>query len=108
MAINFSETGIDNLNDGVERTKIGPGMRFNIINVKIVPSAKYDHVAHITGAQDGETLEMYTTSKVLVEQAAALLKKYGNEETGKLSDAVSVEVSEKESEKTGLRYMTFA
>lgn len=106
QTICFSETGISAPTDDVERVALTDGTVFVVQRIEIRPSLKYGEYVVFDGEDlDGEEFHGYSTSGVILQQAKALLDKYGGKD-GTLTVGVHCSVKAVVSESTGRKFYT--
>ena len=104
----FGDTGVVGPVDTTERTALTDGVVFAAQRIEIRPSTKYGEYVVFDGEDlDGKDFHAYSTSSVVLQQAKALLEKYGGE-NGVLSLDVLCAVRAVMSESTGRRFYTLA
>jgi hypothetical protein len=102
----FGDTGIGASIDITERVSLTNGMVFAAQRIEVRPSIKYGEYVVFDGEDlDGKEFHAYTTSSVILQQAKALLEKYGGE-NGDLTHDVLCAVKAVVSESTGRRFYT--
>lgn len=106
QTICFSDTGIGAPTDDVERVPLTDGTVFVAQRIEIRPSLKYGHYVIFDGENlDGEEFHGYSTSGVILQQARALLDKFGGKD-GTLAVGVLCSVKANVSESTGRKFYT--
>jgi hypothetical protein len=102
----FGDTGIGASIDTTKRVRLTNGMVFAAQRIEVRPSIKYGEYVVFDGEDlDGKEFHAYSTSSVILQQAKALLEKYGGE-NGKLTVDVLCSVKALVSESTGRRFYT--
>ena len=102
----FGDTGVVAPIDTTERISLTDGTVFVAQRIKIRPSNKYGEYVVFDGEDlDGKAFHAYSTSSVVLQQAKALLEKYGGEK-GALTHDVLCAVKSVVSESTGRRFYT--
>jgi hypothetical protein len=102
----FGDTGIGASIDTTERVSLTNGMVFAAQRIEVRPSIKYGEYVVFDGEDlDGKEFHAYSTSSVILQQAKALLEKYGGE-NGNLTVDVLCSVKAVVSESTGRRFYT--
>ena len=102
----FSDTGVTTSIDTTERVSLSDGAVFVAQRIEIRPSNKYGEYVVFDGEDlDGKDFHAYSTSSVVLQQAKALLEKYGGEK-GALTHDVLCAVKSVVSESTGRRFFT--
>lgn len=102
----FGDTGIGASIDTTERVSLTNGMVFAAQRIEVRTSNKYGEYVVFDGEDlDGKEFHAYTTSSVILQQAKALLEKYGGE-NGDLTHDVLCAVKAVVSESTGRRFYT--
>ena len=102
----FGDTGIVAPIDTTERVSLTDGTVFAAQRIEVRPSNKYGEYVVFDGEDlDGKEFHAYSTSSVILQQAKALLEKYGGE-NGKLTVDVLCSVKAVVSESTGRRFYT--
>jgi len=102
----FSDTGVTTPIDTTERVSLTDGTVFVAQRIEIRPSNKYGEYVVFDGEDlDGKAFHAYSTSSVVLQQAKALLEKYGGEK-GALTHDVLCAVKSVVSESTGRRFFT--
>ena len=102
----FGETGVTSNMDTTERVPLTDGAVFVAQRIEIRPSTRYGEYVVIDGEDlDGKEYHAYTVSGVVLQQAKALLDKYGGE-NGALTHDVLCTVKAFVSETTGRRFYT--
>jgi len=106
QTICFSETGIATPTDNIERVPLTAGVTFVAQKIEIRPSLKYGEYVVFDGEDlEGGEFHGYSTSGVILQQAKALLDKYGGKD-GTLAVGVLCSVKELVSESTGRKFYT--
>ena len=106
QTICFSETGIVTPTDDVERVALTDGRVFVVQRIEIRPSLKYGEYVVFDGEDlEGKEFHGYSTSGVILQQAKALLDKYGGKD-GKLTVDVLCSVKAVVSGSTGRKFYT--
>ena len=104
----FADTGVVEPIDSTERTALTDGVIFVAQRIEIRRSNKYSEYVIFDGEDlEGKAFHGYTTSSVILQQAKALLERYGGE-NGALSHDVLCAVKAVVSETTGRRFYTLA
>ena len=104
----FADTGVVGPVDTTERTALTDGVVFVAQRIEVRRSNKYSEYVVVDGEDiEGKTFHGYSTSSVILQQAKALLEKYGGE-NGALSHDVLCAVKAVVSETTGRRFYTLA
>jgi hypothetical protein len=102
----FGDTGIVAPIDTTERVSLTDGTVFVAQRIEVRPSNKYGEYVVFDGEDlDGKEFHAYSTSSVILQQAKALLEKYGGE-NGDLTHDVMCAVKAVVSESTGRRFYT--
>ena len=102
----FGDTGVTPPIDTTERVSLSDGMVFVAQKIEVRPSNKYGEYVVLDGEDlDGKAFHAYSTSSVVLQQAKALLEKYGGEK-GALTHDVLCAVKSVVSESTGRRFFT--
>lgn len=102
----FGDTGIVAPIDTTERVSLTDGTVFVAQKIEVRPSNKYGEYVVFDGEDlDGKEFHAYSTSSVILQQAKALLEKYGGE-NGMLTHDVLCAVKAVVSETTGRRFYT--
>lgn len=102
----FGDSGIVAPIDTVDRVSLSDGTVFVAQKIEIRPSHKYGEYVVFDGEDlDGKEFHAYSTSSVILQQAKALLEKYGGE-NGMLTHDVMCAVKAVVSESTGRRFYT--
>jgi hypothetical protein len=102
----FGDTGIVAPIDTTERVSLTDGTVFVAQRIEVRPSNKYGEYVVFDGEDlDGKEFHAYSTSSVILQQAKALLEKYGGE-NGDLTHDVLCAVKAVVSESTGRRFYT--
>lgn len=102
----FGDTGIVAPIDTTERVSLTDGVVFVAQKIEVRPSNKYGEYVVFDGEDlDGKKFHAYSTSSVILQQAKALLEKYGVE-NGDLTHDVICAVKAVVSESTGRRFYT--
>jgi hypothetical protein len=102
----FSETGVVTTMDTTERVNLTDGSVFVAQRIEIRPSSRYGEYVVFDGEDlDGKEYHAYSVSGVVLQQAKALLQKYGGE-NGALTHDVLCTVKAFVSESTGRRFYT--
>lgn len=102
----FGDTGIVAPIDNTERIPLADGMVFVAQRIEVRPSSKYGEYVVFDGEDlDGKEFHAYSTSSVILQQAKALLEKYGGE-NGDLTHDVLCAVSAVVSATSGRRFYT--
>lgn len=104
----FADTGVVAPTDTVERVPLTDGVVFVAQRIEVRPSLKYGHYVVFDGEDlDGKEFHGYSTSSVILQQAKALLEKYGGND-GVLNVGVLCGVRAIVSESTGRKFYTLA
>jgi hypothetical protein len=104
----FADTGVVAPTDDVERVPLTDGVVFVAQRIEVRPSLKYGHYVIFDGENlEGEEFHGYSTSGVILQQAKALLEKYGGND-GVLTVGVLCGVRAIVSESTGRKFYTLA
>lgn len=104
----FADTGVVEPVDSTERTALTDGVIFVAQRIEIRRSNKYSEYVVFDGEDlEGREFHGYTTSSVILQQAKALLEKFGGE-NGALTHDVLCAVKAIVSETTGRRFYTLA
>ena len=104
----FADTGVVAPTDTVERVPLTDGVVFVAQRIEVRPSLKYGHYVVFDGEDlDGKEFHGYSTSGVILQQAKALLEKYGGND-GVLTVGVLCGVRAIVSESTGRKFYTLA
>ena len=102
----FGDTGVVAPIDTTERVRLSDGAVFVAQRIEIRPSNIYGEYVVFDGEDlDGKDFHAYSTSSVVLQQAKALLEKYGGEK-GALTHDVMCAVKSVVSESTGRRFFT--
>lgn len=102
----FGDTGVVAPIDTTDRVSLTDGMVFVAQKIEVRPSNKYGEYVVFDGEDlDGKAFHAYSTSSVVLQQAKALLEKYGGEK-GALTHDVLCAVKSVVSESTGRRFFT--
>lgn len=102
----FGDTGIVAPIDTTDRVSLSDGTVFVAQRIEIRPSNKYGEYVVFDGEDlEGKEFHAYSTSGVILQQAKALLEKYGGE-NGMLTHDVMCAVKAVVSESTGRRFYT--
>lgn len=102
----FGDTGVVAIIDNTDRVSLTDGAVFVAQRIEIRPSKKYGEYVVFDGEDlDGKEFHAYSASGVIIQQAKALLEKYGGE-NGSLSHDVMCGVKAVVSETTGRRFFT--
>lgn len=108
QTILFADTGIVASTDDVERVALTDGTVFVAQKIEIRQSHKYGEYVVFDGENlEGEEFHGYSTSSVILQQAKALLERYGGED-GSLTHDVLCAVKSVVSESTGRKFYTLA
>lgn len=106
QTILFGDTGVVAPIDTTDRVSLTDGMVFVAQKIEVRPSNKYGEYVIFDGEDlEGKAFHGYTTSSVVLQQAKALLEKYGGEK-GALTHDVLCAVKSVVSESTGRRFFT--
>lgn len=102
----FGDTGVVAPLDTTERVSLTDGTVFAAQRIEVRPSSKYGEYVVFDGEDlDGKEFHAYSASAVVLQQAKALLEKYGGE-NGVLTHDVLCAVKAVVSETTGRRFYT--
>ena len=102
----FSDTGVTTPIDTTERVRLSDGTVFVAQRIEIRPSNIYGEYVVFDGEDlDGKAFHAYSTSSVVLQQAKALLEKYGGEK-GALTHDVLCTVKSVLNVNTGRRFFT--
>ena len=102
----FGDTGVVAPIDTTDRISLSDGAVFVAQRIEVRPSNKYGEYVVFDGEDlDGKKFHAYSASGVVLQQAKALLEKYGGEK-GVLSHDVLCGVKSVVSETTGRRFYT--
>ena len=102
----FGDTGVVAPIDTTDRISLTNGAVFVAQRIEVRPSNKYGEYVVFDGEDlDGKAFHAYSTSSVVLQQAKALLEKYGGEK-GALTHDVLCAVKSVVSESTGRRFFT--
>ena len=102
----FGDTGVVAPIDTTDRVSLTDGTVFVAQRIEVRPSRKYGEYVVFDGEDlDGREFHAYSASDVVLQQAKALLDKYGGE-NGALSHDVLCAVKSVVSETTGRRFYT--
>lgn len=102
----FGDTGIVAPIDTTDRVSLSDGIVFVAQRIEIRPSNKYGEYVVFDGEDlEGKEFHAYSTSSVILQQAKALLEKYGGE-NGDLTHDIMCAVKAVVSESTGRRFYT--
>lgn len=102
----FGDTGIVAPIDTTDRVSLSDGTVFVAQRIEIRPSNKYGEYVVFDGEDlEGKEFHAYSTSSVILQQAKALLEKYGGE-NGDLTHDIMCAVKAVVSESTGRRFYT--
>ena len=102
----FSDSGVVTTLDITERVSLTDGSVFVAQRIEVRPSNKYDEYVVFDGEDlDGKEFHAYSMSGVVLQQAKALLEKYGGE-NGALTHDVLCAVKAVVSETSGRRFFT--
>lgn len=102
----FGDTGVVAPIDTTDRVSLTDGTVFVAQRIEVRPSRKYGEYVVFDGEDlDGREFHAYSASDVVLQQAKALLEKYGGE-NGALSHDVLCAVKSVVSETTGRRFYT--
>lgn len=106
QSVLFGDTGVVAPIDTTERVSLTDGTVFVAQRIEVRPSSKYGEYVVFDGEDlDGREFHAYSASGVVLQQAKALLEKYGGE-NGALSHDVLCAVKGVVSETTGRRFYT--
>ena len=104
--IRFGEIGIGTPTADIDRVPLTDGMVFVAKRIEVRPSLVYGYYVVFDGENlDGEEFHGYSTSCVILQQAKALLEKYGGKD-GNLTVGILCSVKEVISKTTGRRVYT--
>ena len=102
----FGDTGVVAPIDTTDRKSLTDGAIFVAQRIEVRPSNKYGEYVVFDGEDlDGKDFHAYSASGVVLQQAKALLEKYGGE-NGALTHDVLCAVKSVVSETTGRRFYT--
>ena len=102
----FGDTGVVAPIDTTDRVRLTDGMVFVAQKIEVRPSNAYGEYVVFDGEDlDGKDFHAYSTSSVVLQQAKALLEKYGGE-NGALTHDVMCAVKSVLSVNTGRRFFT--
>jgi hypothetical protein len=102
----FGDTGVVAPIDQTERVSLADGTVFVAQRIEVRPSTKFGEYVVFDGEDlDGNEYHAYSASGVVLQQAKALLEKYGGD-NGVLSNDVLCAVKAVVSETTGRRFYT--
>ena len=102
----FGDTGVVAPIDQTERVSLADGTVFVAQRIEVRPSTKFGEYVVFDGEDlDGNEYHAYSASGVILQQAKALLEKYGGD-NGVLSNDVLCAVKAVVSETTGRRFYT--
>ena len=102
----FGDTGVVAPIDTTDRVSLTNGAVFVAQRIEVRPSNKYGEYVVFDGEDlDGKDFHAYSASGVVLQQAKALLEKYGGE-NGALTHDVLCAVKSVVSETTGRRFYT--
>ena len=102
----FGDTGVVAPIDTTDRVRLSDGAVFVAQRIEIRPSNIYGEYVVFDGEDlDGKAFHAYSTSSVVLQQAKALLEKYGGEK-GALTHDVMCAVKSVLSVNTGRRFFT--
>ena len=102
----FGDTGVVAPIDTTDRISLTNGAVFVAQRIEVRPSNKYGEYVVFDGEDlDGKDFHAYSASGVVLQQAKALLEKYGGE-NGALTHDVLCAVKSVVSETTGRRFYT--
>lgn len=102
----FGDTGVVAAIDSTDRVSLTDGSVFVAQRIEIRPSTKYGEYVVFDGEDlDGKEYHAYSVSSVILQQAKALLEKYGGD-NGSLTHDVLCAVKAVVSETTGRRFYT--
>ena len=106
QSIVFGDTGVVAPIDSTERVSLSDGVVFIAQRIEVRPSSKYGEYVVFDGEDlDGREFHAYSASGVVLQQAKALLEKFGGE-NGALTHDVLCGVKAVVSESTGRRFFT--
>ena len=106
QSILFGDTGVVAPIDTTERVSLSDGVVFVAQRIEVRPSSKYGEYVVFDGEDlEGREFHAYSASGVVLQQAKALLEKYGGE-NGALSHDVLCAVKAVVSESTGRKFYT--
>ncbi len=104
----FGDTGVVAPIDTTDRVSLSDGVVFIAQRIEVRPSHKYGEYVVFDGEDlDGKEFHAYSASGVVLQQAKALLEKYGGE-NGNLSHDVLCAVVSKVSTTTGRTFLSLA
>ena len=104
----FGDTGVVAPIDTTDRVSLTDGAVFVAQRIEVRPSNKYGEYVVFDGEDlDGKEFHAYSASGVVLQQAKALLEKYGGEK-GNLSHDVLCAVVSKVSTTTGRTFLSLA
>jgi len=104
----FGDTGVVPPIDTTDRVSLSDGVVFIAQRIEVRPSNKYGEYVVFDGEDlDGKEFHAYSASGVVLQQAKALLEKYGGEK-GSLSHDVLCAVVSKVSTTTGRTFLSLA
>jgi hypothetical protein len=104
----FGDTGVVAPTDTVERVPLTDGTVFVAQRIEVRQSNKYGEYVVFDGENlEGKEFHGYSTSSVILQQAKALLERYGGED-GNLTTDVLCAVKSVVSKSTGRRFYTLA
>jgi hypothetical protein len=102
----FGDAGVGTTLDTTDRVSLADGVVFVAQRIEVRPSIKYDEYVVFDGEDlDGKEFHAYSASGVVLQQAKALLEKYGGE-NGALTHDVLCAVKAVVSETSGRRFFT--
>ena len=102
----FGDAGVVTPIDATERVSLTDGVVFVAQRIEVRPSSKYGEYVVFDGEDlDGKEFHAYSASGVILQQAKALLVKYGGE-NGALTHDVLCAVKAVVSETSGRRFYT--
>ena len=106
QSVLFGDTGVVAPIDSTERVSLSDGLVFVAQRIEVRPSSKYGEYVVFDGEDlDGKEFHAYSASGVILQQAKALLEKYGGE-NGALTHDVLCAVKAVVSETSGRRFYT--
>ena len=106
QSVLFGDTGVVAPIDSTERVSLSDGLVFVAQRIEVRPSSKYGEYVVFDGEDlEGKEFHAYSASGVILQQAKALLEKYGGE-NGALTHDVLCAVKAVVSETSGRRFYT--
>ena len=106
QTMRFAELGIGLSTDDVERVPLNDGVKFVAKKIEVRTSNRYGEYVVFDGEYlNGEEFHGYSTSGVILQQAKALLDRFGSKD-GTLAVNVICEVRALISESTGRKFYT--